>query len=82
MPALTPVRIADAALAEISAHGRSSLSMRSLAGALGCEAMSLYHHVEGIEGVLDAVVDRILESVARQLPPEREPRAALLAYAR
>jgi TetR/AcrR family transcriptional regulator, tetracycline repressor protein len=80
--ALTPARIADVALGEISANGRAALSMRTLAAKLGCEAMSLYHHVEGIEGVLDAVVDRMLESLLAQQPDKSSPRAALEAFAR
>ena len=79
--ALTQVRIADAALAEISAHGRAALSMRTLAAKLGCEAMSLYHHVEGIDGVLDAVVDRMLEALIAQQPEHKDPRAALRTFA-
>jgi AcrR family transcriptional regulator len=80
--ALTPARIADVALGEIHANGRAALSMRTLAAKLGCEAMSLYHHVEGIEGVLDAVVDRMLETLLTQQSPKSGPRAALEAFAR
>ena len=39
--------------------------LRNLAADLGCEAMSLYHHVDGIEGVRDEVVDRLLAKVAK-----------------
>ena len=33
--------------------------MRALAGRLGVEAMSLYHHVAGKEALLDAMVDAV-----------------------
>jgi AcrR family transcriptional regulator len=56
--------------------------MRALAAKLGCEAMSLYHHVAGIEGVLDAVVDRMLESLLAEQSGKSGPRAALEAFAR
>lgn len=75
-------RISEAALAHIEAHGRVSLSMRSLAADLGCEAMSLYHHIDGIEGVLDAVVDRMLANVAAALTDAHEPRKGLEIYAK
>lgn len=79
---LTRERIGDAALAHIEAHGLASLSMRSLAADLGCEAMSLYHHVDGIEGVRDEVVDRLLAKVAAALHDARDPRKGLEAYAK
>jgi AcrR family transcriptional regulator len=80
--ALDRDRIARAALARIDAGGPASLSMRSLAGDLGCEAMSLYHHVEGIEGVLDAVVDRLFGEVLRVAEAGTGPRPTLEAFAR
>jgi AcrR family transcriptional regulator len=79
---LTRERIGEAALAHIEAHGRASLSMRNLAADLGCEAMSLYHHVEGVEGVRDEVVDRLLAKVAGVLHDARDPRKGLEAYAK
>lgn len=81
MTPLSLERIGEAALIHIEAHGRASLSMRSLAADLGCEAMSLYHHVDGIEGVRDQVVDRLLASVAGELCDTRDPRKGLETYA-
>lgn len=46
------MRIADA-------DGLAAVSMRSVARALGVEAMSLYHHVASKEAVLDGMVDRV-----------------------
>lgn len=50
------VEIADA-------HGVEALTMRRLAEDLGVEAMSLYHHVDGKDGLLDGVVELVLEEV-------------------
>ena len=79
---LSRERIGEAALAHIEAHGRAALSMRSLAADLGCEAMSLYHHVDGIDGVLDEVVDRLLAKVAGVLQDAQGARKGLEAFAR
>jgi len=80
--ALDRDRIARAALARIDAGGQAALSMRSLAGDLGCEAMSLYHHVEGIEGVLDAVVDRLFGGILPAAGAGAHPRRTLEGFAR
>lgn len=74
-------RIARAALARIEAGGLAGLSMRRLAADLGCEAMSLYHHVDGIEGVLDAVVDELFDSMLRAAGSGADPRKSLAALA-
>lgn len=79
---LSRERIGEAALAHIEAHGRAALSMRSLAADLGCEAMSLYHHVDGIDGVLEEVVDRLLAKVAGVLQDAQDARKGLEAFAR
>lgn len=81
-PALTRERIAEAALAQIDKGGRAALSMRTLAAGLGCEAMSLYHHVDGMDGVLDAVVDRLLGSIQARHPKQTQPRKALEVFAK
>ncbi len=78
--ALSPGRIAAAAFALIDTEGAAALSARRLAQALGCEAMSLYHHVPTMEAVLDLVVDDLLgRTVAVREGPAR---ARLLAQAR
>lgn len=74
-------RIEEEALALIERVGMEAFSMRGLGEALGCEAMSLYHHFPSKAYVLDALVDRVLSSVPI---PERElcPRERLrhIAY--
>lgn len=77
---LTREKIGEAALALIDAEGMEGFSARRLASALQCEAMSLYHHVENMDDVLDLVVDQIL----RKLPAAgvADPRKQLLELAR
>jgi TetR/AcrR family tetracycline transcriptional repressor len=79
--ALSRERIARAALRRIEAGGQADLSMRRLAADLGCEAMSLYHHIDGIEGVLDAVGDELFGSLLRTAVAGADPRKSLAAFA-
>lgn len=58
----------EAALQIVDQHGLKALSMRRLGDALGVEAMSLYHHVEGKEAVLDGVHEAVLRRL-RPPPP-------------
>lgn len=62
-----------AAAGDLIEHaGLDAFSLRKLAGQLGCEAMSLYHHFPAKADILDALVD---ETIARlpaadaSLPP-------------
>ena len=48
-------------------EGLAALTMRSLASALGVEAMSLYHHVKNKDDILNGMVDRVFAEV--ELPP-------------
>lgn len=60
---LTRDRIATAALAIVDEEGAEALTARRLAGAVGCQPMSLYHHFAGMDDVLDAVADQLLAKV-------------------
>jgi len=62
-PRLTRVAIVDATLEVIDADGIDAVSMRSVAHSLGVDAKSLYNHVAGKDGLLDAVAEQILGSV-------------------
>jgi len=62
--------IVQTALAQIDESGLPSLSMRSLADALGVEAMSLYRYVHGREDLLEGVVDELLRDVDATLDDE------------
>jgi len=66
---LTHERIVAAAAKLLDAEGAEALSARRLAAELGCEAMSLYHHVPSMGDLVDHVVDQALAA----LP---EPRAS------
>ncbi|MEO5608783.1 MAG: TetR/AcrR family transcriptional regulator C-terminal domain-containing protein [Ornithinibacter sp.] len=57
--ALSRDLVVSEALALADEKGLAALSMRALAGRLGVEAMSLYHHVAGKEALLDAMVDQV-----------------------
>lgn len=57
---LTRERILDAATELIEGGGPGALSMRRLGGALGVEAMAIYHHFEGREDLLAALAERLL----------------------
>jgi predicted RNase H-like nuclease/AcrR family transcriptional regulator len=62
-PARRPLdrdRVVTEAVALADEAGLAALSMRTLAGRLGVEAMSLYHHVPGKEALLDAMVDGVV----------------------
>ena len=58
------------AIAMVDRDGLSALSMRQLGRVLGVEAMALYHHVNGREDLLEAMVARLVEGI--RVPP-REP---------
>lgn len=53
----------DATLAAIDTVGVSAVSMRGVAKILGVDAKSLYNHVEGKDGLLDAVAEHILGTI-------------------
>lgn len=52
--------IVKTALDLIDTHGMEALSMRRLASAVGCEAMSLYKHVPDKQALLESVVEHVL----------------------
>ncbi|MET9201284.1 TetR/AcrR family transcriptional regulator C-terminal domain-containing protein [Gordonia sp. NPDC003585] len=56
--------IVTATLQVIDADGISAVSMRTVARALGVDAKSLYNHVDGKDGLLDAVAENLLGSIA------------------
>ena len=58
-PPLSRAGVVAEAIALADEQGLAALSMRALAGRLGVEAMSLYHHVTGKEALLDAMVDAV-----------------------
>jgi AcrR family transcriptional regulator len=55
--------VLSAAVALADKEGLAALTMRRLAADLGVEAMSLYHHLPGKDGLLDGLVETILAQV-------------------
>lgn len=62
-PGLSQESILDAAIGLIDSEGLASLSMRRLGTALGVEAMALYRYVVNRDGLIDGVVERVVEQM-------------------
>lgn len=71
--------IVEAAIERIERHGLDELSARKLAQDLGCEAMSLYHHIGNMDALQDAIVDELLSSIP--IVGVREPAEAIATEA-
>ncbi len=79
-PAKAPLSeeaIVDAALAILKAEGLEAVSMRRVAAALDTGAGSLYVYVEGRDGLLEAMFDRIIGAVKLETPDPSRWRAQL-----
>ena len=61
--------IVEATFKVIDTEGVNGVSMRSVARVLGVDAKSLYNHVDGKDGLLDAVAEQLLGSL--QMPALR-----------
>jgi AcrR family transcriptional regulator len=77
--ALSPERIARAALKLIDRHGLEAFSMHKLSASLGCETMSLYHHLKSRGEVMDAVAGLLMAQI--QAPPEGTWQGRLRGFA-
>jgi AcrR family transcriptional regulator len=80
---LNRARIVAAAHGIVAADGLAGLSTRKLGQALGCEAMSVYHHFPSKRHLLDALVDAAIETVPPpppDLPPQERLRHQAYAY--
>ena len=58
--------VLDATLALATEEGLSAVTMRAVARRLNVTPMALYRHVDGKQGLLDGLVERLLEEI--QLP--------------
>jgi TetR/AcrR family tetracycline transcriptional repressor len=67
-PRLSRDAIVAATLTVIDGDGVAAVSMRSVAKALGVDPKSLYNHVDGKEGLLDAVAERMLGAIDLPAP--------------
>ena len=57
---LTRDRVIEAALMVMDEEGLEAVSMRRVAREVGVEAMSLYHHVEDKEDLLDGICEHVM----------------------
>lgn len=65
---LSRERILRAAVALADERGLGDLTMRRLAGELGVEAMSLYHHVANKTDLLDGMIDLVFGEIDAPAP--------------
>jgi AcrR family transcriptional regulator len=56
-------RIFEAAIALIDRDGLRALTMRKLGSHLGVEGMALYHYVNSREGLLDGIVETVIDGL-------------------
>lgn len=71
-PPLSRRLILSTAVGLMDSEGAQGLTMRRLGEALGVEAMSLYHHVNGREDLLEGVVDQLVDQI-RVNPASGQP---------
>jgi AcrR family transcriptional regulator len=64
---LTRERALAAAVDLADAEGLKALTMRRLAAALGVEAMSLYYHLPGKEGLLDGLASSVIAEIEQEV---------------
>ena len=74
---LSPERIYRTALMLIQEKGVDDLSMRKLAGVLGVDAMSIYHHVENKQALLQGVFQTVQEELPLPDPMPADWKQAL-----
>lgn len=78
---LSRERIVAAALALLDERGAPGLTMRGLAARLGVQAASLYHHVRGLDDLVDGMQDSVNAGIDLS-PLDRDDRPGLEAFAR
>jgi AcrR family transcriptional regulator len=64
---LTRDSVLQTAMDIADAEGLKAVSMRRVAGELGVEAMSLYHHLPGKDGLLDGLVVRLAGEIHAEI---------------
>lgn len=60
---LSRERVVAAAVGLADEKGEAGVTMRAVAARLGVEAMSLYNHVAGREGILDGMVEAVFSEI-------------------
>ena len=64
---LSRERVLSAAAELADTEGLPAVTMRRLASDLGVEAMSLYHHLPGKEGLLDGLVEAVVSEIQAEV---------------
>ena len=64
---LTQRKVLAAGVALADADGLAAVTMRGLAGKLGVEAMSLYHHLPGKDALLDGLVETVVGEIGAEV---------------
>jgi TetR/AcrR family transcriptional regulator, tetracycline repressor protein len=67
---LTRERVIETALRLMDTEGLDAVTMRRIGRELGVEAMSLYHHVEDKEDILDGICERVMAEFEFPEPAE------------
>jgi AcrR family transcriptional regulator len=81
-PRLTREAILSAAAGRLDRTNDGTFSLRLLAADLGVTPMALYAHVEGLDGILNALAERWFADLPADIPqdPAADLRALLLWY--
>lgn len=79
---LTRERVLAEALALVDEQGLEALTMRALASRLRVEAMSLYNHVPGKQGLYDGIRGLLWEEIGRALESGQSWQQSLRSIAR
>lgn len=58
----------DATFSVVAEHGVEGVGVRAVARVLGVDPKSLYNHVDGKDGLLDALAERVLGSIVLPAP--------------
>jgi AcrR family transcriptional regulator len=66
-PVLTRARVINGAVALADVIGVDALTIRKLAVALDVRTMTIYHHIENKEAIIDGMVDLVFSEI--ELPP-------------
>src|SRR5580704_12681946 len=74
---LSEAAVVDAALAILTSDGLEAVTMRRVAAALDTGAASLYVYVAGREGLLQAMLDRVVATIELEAPDPSRWRAQL-----
>lgn len=81
-PGIQRDEVIDAALRVLDRSGADGVTMRALATELKIQAPSLYWHFKNKQTLFDAVADRMIATVAQELPREGSWEDVLADFAR